>query len=97
MFGKSCCPNGWRVSAELLADLTFIPSLLSNSCSPHQRHRQLFAEFSCGWRSFQGSVEPCPQVSEDEQLLAQQSGQIGKRRKRGFLAVFYLGAKCEVE
>jgi hypothetical protein len=53
--------------------------LLSNRGLPDERHGQLFGELPCGWRPLQRIVEPCPQVSENEQLLAQQCRQIGKR------------------
>ena len=53
--------------------------LLSNSWLPHQRHGQLLGQLPGGWRSFHRIVKPYPQVSEDEQLLAQQRRQIGKR------------------
>ena len=53
--------------------------LLSNRGLPDERHGQLFGELPCGWRPLQRIVEPCPQVSENEQLLAKQCRQIGKR------------------
>ena len=53
--------------------------LLSNSWLPHQRHGQLLGQLPRRRRSLQRIVEPRPQVPEDEQLLAQQGRQIGKR------------------
>src|SRR5258708_38804305 len=75
----SCCPSCPPISAELPVPLALVGWLLSNSRLPQERHGQLLAECARSRRSLHRSVQPCPQVTEDKQLLAQQRRQGGKR------------------